>query len=726
MTFKTNLLPYPDNTCELGSSSQGWKITKINLPTTSGGNTYGPGGAGQVLTSNGTTVYWANGYSLPLAANGTRGGIQIGYSESGNNYAVKLSSEKAYVTVPWTDTKVTQNNTTAANDYRVLLSASANDTAETNTANKNTNLRYNPSTNTLSTGNISGSGNLTITGNTNLNGETYAESITAGSLLVNGNANFVQIPTAPTPAATSNDTSVATTAFVMNAFTANDAMVFKGVVNANGDLPATHKQGWTYRVATAGTYAGKVCEVGDIIICVTDGTAANNDHWAVIQNNIDGAVTGPASATTNAIARYNGTTGKIIKNSNVTIDDTGNITTPGNINLSAGGANIVWNSDTWQQRIKTTDDSTADTPVFTFQQSSNSGSAWTDLMTIKDNGKVVATTFVGALDGNAVTATKATQDSDGNTINTTYIKKSTLSGAYDIMYSSAANTPTRLAANTTTTKKFLRMTGTGSAGAAPAWDTVTKSDVGLGNVENTKLSTWAGSSNITTIGTLSSGTVPWARLSGVPSSFTPSSHTHNLLVTEGDNRTVATTPNDYSNKIIFRGLKTNSSFNSPSTDTYSYVIGLRGWSDSSGGDSHELAFNNTGLYWRHGATTSWGNWARIYTTANKPTKSDVGLGNVENTALSTWAGSSNITTIGTLSSGTVPWARLSNVPSSFTPSAHTHYWANIATTSAAAYNAAPEMATLKLNGNTSATAASTSNVTLVYDTTSQALNFVFA
>ena len=65
-----------------------------------------------------------------------------------------------------------------------------------------------------------------------------------------------------------------------------------------------------------------------------------------------------------------------------------------------------------------------------------------------------------------------------------YIAKSVLSGAYDIMYSSAANTPTRLAANTTSTKKFLRMTGTGSAGAAPAWDTVTKSDVGLGNVTN--------------------------------------------------------------------------------------------------------------------------------------------------------------------------------------------------------------------------------------------------
>ena len=46
-------------------------------------------------------------YSLPLAASGTRGGVQIGYSESGTNYAVKLSSEKMYVTVPWTDTKVT-------------------------------------------------------------------------------------------------------------------------------------------------------------------------------------------------------------------------------------------------------------------------------------------------------------------------------------------------------------------------------------------------------------------------------------------------------------------------------------------------------------------------------------------------------------------------------------------------------------------------------------------
>lgn len=39
-----------------------------------------------------------------------------------------------------------------------------------------------------------------------------------------------------------------------------------------------------------------------------------------------------------------------------------------------------------------------------------------------------------------------------------------------------------------------------------SWQTLDKSSVGLGNVENTTLSTWAGSSSITTVGTIGSGT----------------------------------------------------------------------------------------------------------------------------------------------------------------------------------------------------------------------------
>ena len=44
-------------------------------------------------------------FTPPLAADGTRGGIQIGFATSAanRNYAVQLSSEKAYVNVPWTD-----------------------------------------------------------------------------------------------------------------------------------------------------------------------------------------------------------------------------------------------------------------------------------------------------------------------------------------------------------------------------------------------------------------------------------------------------------------------------------------------------------------------------------------------------------------------------------------------------------------------------------------------
>lgn len=42
--------------------------------------------------------------SIPAATSSTYGGIQIGYTTSGKNYAVQLDNGKAYVNVPWTDT----------------------------------------------------------------------------------------------------------------------------------------------------------------------------------------------------------------------------------------------------------------------------------------------------------------------------------------------------------------------------------------------------------------------------------------------------------------------------------------------------------------------------------------------------------------------------------------------------------------------------------------------
>ena len=83
-----------------------------NSPITTAGilTVTGAGSALQYINGLGNLVTFPTiptQYVLPLAANGTRGGIQIGYSSAGKNYAVQLSSEKAFVNVPWTDTPYT-------------------------------------------------------------------------------------------------------------------------------------------------------------------------------------------------------------------------------------------------------------------------------------------------------------------------------------------------------------------------------------------------------------------------------------------------------------------------------------------------------------------------------------------------------------------------------------------------------------------------------------------
>lgn len=54
----------------------------------------------------------ANNYSLPVATSSARGGVKIGYTSTGKNYAVQLSNEQMYVNVPWQNT--TYSNATTA------------------------------------------------------------------------------------------------------------------------------------------------------------------------------------------------------------------------------------------------------------------------------------------------------------------------------------------------------------------------------------------------------------------------------------------------------------------------------------------------------------------------------------------------------------------------------------------------------------------------------------
>ena len=87
----------------------------------------------------------------------------------------------------------------------------------------------------------------------------------------------------------------------------------------------------------------------------------------------------------------------------------------------------------------------------------------------------------------------------------------------DIIYSDATNSLAALPGNTTTTKKFLNQTGTGSASQAPSWDTVANTDVtGLGTMSTQDADTVAitgGSIDNTTVGATTPTTGAFTSLS---------------------------------------------------------------------------------------------------------------------------------------------------------------------------------------------------------------------
>lgn len=93
----------------------------------------------------------------------------------------------------------------------------------------------------------------------------------------------------------------------------------------------------------------------------------------------------------------------------------------------------------------------------------------------------------GNISGNAANVTGTVAIGNGGTGATTKVlgfnALTPMTTLGDTEYHDGTN-GVRLVGNITSTKKFLRQTGTGTVSAAPAWDTVTATDVGLGNVTN--------------------------------------------------------------------------------------------------------------------------------------------------------------------------------------------------------------------------------------------------
>lgn len=89
---------------------------------------------------------------------------------------------------------------------------------------------------------------------------------------------------------------------INQSFTANDAMRFKGTIGlkslnnytingSDAEFPSkTAAVGDTYRVVSAGQYAGVQCEVGDLLICIKADPTGKTTAWTVAQTNINGQI----------------------------------------------------------------------------------------------------------------------------------------------------------------------------------------------------------------------------------------------------------------------------------------------------------------------------------------------------------------------------------------------------------------------------------------------------
>nr|DAW77082.1 MAG TPA: Baseplate wedge protein [Caudoviricetes sp.] len=188
---------------------------------------------------------------------------------------------------------------------------------------------------------------------------------------------------------------------------------------------------------------------------------------------------------------------------------------------------------------------------------------------------------------------------------------------------------------------------------------VTKADVGLGSVDNTSDA---------------NKSVKYAASAGYATSA--NSATSATSVASRGNVTAET---GVSGRPAVAGLSMSQVYNNGYPTPYGNVISLRGtgdgqvlvgWSGTDGGYAPVYVRskrNNT-------STAVWADWQQFYTTGYKPTKADVGLGNVDNTADSaksvkyaTSAGSAS-------SASSVPWTGVSDRPSSM-PASDVYAWA---------------------------------------------------
>ena len=255
------------------------------------------------------------------------------------------------------------------------------------------------------------------------------------------------------------------------------------------------------------------------------------------------------------------------------------------------------------------------------------------------SGTIRATIFKGALSGNASSATKATQDSAGQQINTTYIKALSVSG-----------------------KTITYTKGNGTTGTITTQDT----------------NTWRGiQNNLTSDSTTDSLSAAQGKvLKGLVDGKAAASHSHTTVVGSYTGNGGQQNPKYFGvNKVGFLMMNTTINGDAHYKDFIimdNYAGNDVGGATALGIDRQEMkAF----IMGSDAARTSWSRSAELLTTSNYTSytvKKD-GTG-----ASGTWG--INVTG----SAGSVAWGNVTGKPSTYTPASHTHNYAGSSSAGGAA------------------------------------------
>ena len=210
---------------------------------------------------------------------------------------------------------------------------------------------------------------------------------------------------------------------------------------------------------------------------------------------------------------------------------------------------------------------------------------------VSSTGNITAPTFVGALSGNASTATKATQDSAGQQINKTYIKGLSVSG-----------------------KTITYTKGDGTTGTITTQDTNTTYSTGTASALGlTKLYTGTG--------TATDGTMTQAAIKTALDGKAASSHTHNYAGSNSAGGSAnkvnlprltgsSNTPNYLPGTSIFEIKEFASDCSNMPTAAWYHILTGQG-SDSNYNTQLALGMTNQAVFYRYRNSGTWGSWKQL-------------------------------------------------------------------------------------------------------------------